>query len=464
MKSVALHNLGCKVNSYEMDVMSQKLQEKGYTIVPFDARADVYVVNTCSVTNIADRKSRQMLHQAKKRNPEAVVVATGCYVQTGTELLEQDLSVDLLIGNQKKNEIAEILEAYFEEKEKNSGNKTEAENKTLQGETVTDIALDPAYDEMQLDYISTHTRAYIKIQDGCNQFCSYCIIPYARGRVRSRKEEDILKEVAKLTAQGCLEVVVTGIHISSYGMDWEKEENEAEGQVFHEQKLLHLLQELNRVEGLRRIRLGSLEPRIMTEKFVSEMAKLSRLCGHFHLSLQSGCDETLKRMNRHYTAEEYLKGVERIRKYFRNPAITTDVIAGFPGETESEFETTRNFIRQVGFYELHVFSYSVRQGTRAAEMKDQIPDPVRKRRSEELLEIAEEQSHHYRESRLSCCEEVLLEEEKTINGRNYLIGYTPEYIRCAVPAGGLARQGEIVKGVLQEFLEKELILLEAEKV
>jgi len=459
MKSVALHNLGCKVNSYEMDVMSQKLQEKGYTIVPFDAPADVYVVNTCSVTNIADRKSRQMLHQAKKRNPQAVVVATGCYVQTGTELLEKDLSVDLLIGNQKKNEIAEILEEYFREKEKRTVEETAAEDKTLQGETVTDIALDPTYDEMQLEHISSHTRAYIKIQDGCNQFCSYCIIPYARGRVRSRREEDILREVITLAEQGCLEIVITGIHISSYGVDWEKAEEERPDQIFHEEKLIHLLRKLDQVKNLKRIRLGSLEPRIMTETFVQELAGIRKLCGHFHLSLQSGSDETLKRMNRHYTTAEYLEGVKRLRTYFLHPAITTDVIAGFPGETESEFDETRKFIRQIGFYELHVFQYSVRQGTRAAEMKDQISDMVRKKRSEELLQIAEEQSEEFRKGVLTHHTKVLLEEEKEINGKNYLTGYTPEYIRCAVPAAEDVLQGQIVDGTIEEFLEKDLLLL-----
>lgn len=413
MKKVALHNLGCKVNSYEIDVMQQMLQKNGYEIVDFEQKADIYIVNTCSVTSIADRKSRQMLHKAKKKNPEAIVVAVGCYVQTGTEAILKDEGIDLAIGNNKKKDLVAILEQYLLEKGMHT------EDKTLHDTTIIDINHTKEYEEMTLEQTAEHTRAYIKIQDGCNQFCTYCIIPYARGRVRSRKKEDIISEIKGLVKRGYKEVVLTGIHISSYGTD------------FGEPGLLDLVKSLQPIEGLQRIRLGSLEPRIVTEEFASELAKLSKVCPHFHLSLQSGSLNTLKRMNRHYTPGEYLKGVEELRKAFDNPAITTDVIVGFPGETEEEFEETREFLENIQLYEMHIFKYSIRKGTIAARMPDQVADEIKAERSDVLLEMEERLSRAYRETYIGKEVSVLFEEEKEILGETYQIGHTPQYIKVA---------------------------------
>lgn len=409
MKTVALHNLGCKVNGYELDVMQQKLQEKGYKIVPFDKKADIYIVNTCTVTNMADRKSRQMLHRAKKMNPDAIVVAVGCYVQTGTEQVLEDLSVDLAIGNNRKSRVVEIIEEYLEA------------NMQIEDESryVIDINHTQEYEAMHLEKPGEHTRAYIKIQDGCNQFCSYCIIPFARGRVRSRSIEDVLEEVEALARTGCKEVVLTGIHISSYGID------------FGESMLLELIKQIHQVDGIERIRLGSLEPRIVTEEFAKELSMLPKICPHFHLSLQSGCDETLKRMNRKYTAAEYLEGVKRLRRYFENPAITTDVIVGFPGETEEEFETCKAFLKEVHFYEMHIFKYSKRQGTRAAEMEHQVPEQIKSERSDILLALEAEMSKEYRAQYIGKSVAVLYEESYTKDGETYQIGHTKEYVRFA---------------------------------
>ena len=471
-KSVALHNLGCKVNSYELDVIGQKLKEKGFSIVPFDEKADIYIVNTCSVTNIADRKSRQMLHQAKKRNPEAVVVAAGCYVQTGREQTLSDAAVDLVIGNNRKRDAAEILEEYLKNREMTMGEYEERKgggsgeeaggictprtDKTLGGRTVVDIDRETEYEEMQLTHTAEHTRAYIKIQDGCNQFCSYCIIPYARGRVRSRREEDILTEVRGLAAGGFREVVLTGIHLSSYGLDLDGRKNPAAGEAFPHGRLLHLLQELDRVEGLARIRLGSLEPRIITPEFAAGLKRTEKLCPHFHLSLQSGCDETLFRMNRHYTAGEYLKKVEILREAFEKPAVTTDVIVGFPGESEAEFETTKQFLETVNFYEMHVFQYSRREGTAAAERKDQVPEEVKKRRSETLLALAGKQSREFRESYIGERAEVLFEEEKEVCGVPCQVGYTREYIRAAKKTDENL-SGKIYEGKLAGFVKDSVL-------
>lgn len=472
MKSVALHNLGCKVNSYELDVIGQKLTEKGFSIVPFDEKADIYIVNTCSVTNIADRKSRQMLHQAKKRNPDAVVVAVGCYVQTGGKQVLADAAVDLVIGNNRKKDAAEILEEYlggreYADRRKESGSAGkpgdeggEAQDgradKTLGGRTVAHIDTETEYEEMQLTHTAEHTRAYIKIQDGCNQFCSYCIIPYARGRVRSRKEEDILREVRELAAGGFREIVLTGIHLSSYGLDFDNRKNPGEGEPFPHERLLHLLQELDKVEKLARIRLGSLEPRIITPEFAAGLKKTEKLCPHFHLSLQSGCDETLMRMNRHYTAREYLEKVEMLRETFEHPAITTDVIAGFPGESETEFETTKRFLEEVNFYEMHVFQYSRREGTAAAGRKDQVPEDVKKRRSEILLALAKKQSKEFRESYIGKRAEVLFEERREVCGVSCQVGYTREYIRAAKKTGENL-SGKICTGKLAGFAEDKAL-------
>ena len=461
MKKIALHNLGCKVNSYEIEVMQENLSKRGYEIVPFAPGADVYIINTCTVTNIADRKSRQMLHKAKKMNPEAVVVAVGCYVQTGTENVKQDECIDLAVGNNKKKDIVPILEEFLKDKELNR------QDKTLHETTIPDINDGKQeYEEMMLTHAGEHTRAHIKIQDGCNQFCSYCIIPYARGRVRSRKEEDILKEVRGLAAAGYREIVVTGIHLSSYGLDFIHKESgdylqgvDIRTQAYRKGYLLDILEKINAIEGLERIRIGSLEPRIITEEFASRLKKLDKLCPHFHLSLQSGCDATLKRMNRHYSADEFKEKVEILRNIFENPAITTDVIVGFPGETEEEFAATYEFIKDIRFYEMHVFKYSKRQGTVAAARTDQIDDRIKTKRSNQLLEMEQKQSADYRAGYLGKTVEALLEEEKVIRGKKYQVGYTRTYVKVAIEtAENLSNC--IVEGKAAALLDNEYLLIE----
>ena len=435
MKKVALHNLGCKVNSYETEAMQELLEQHGYEIVPFHEKADVYIINTCSVPNIADRKSRQMLHRAKKQNPEAVVVAAGCYVQAAAEELKADLAVDVIIGNNKKQELVPILEEYFKDKSDSSH--------------VIEINETHEYERLSIHKIADHTRAFLKVQDGCNQFCSYCIIPYTRGRVRSRRPEEVVAEVKELAAAGYQEVVLTGIHLSSYGVDFEEGRKET---------LLSLIRQVHEVDGIRRIRLGSLEPRIITEEFAQALADMPKFCPHFHLSLQSGCDETLKRMNRHYTTQEYEAGCDILRRYFDNPAITTDVIVGFPGETEEEFETTKKFLERIGFYEMHIFKYSRRAGTRADRMPDQIPEQVKTARSEVLLALEKQMSRAYRESFLGRKKTVLLEEKTEIDGREYMIGHTMEYVKAVVPYAENLKN-KMAEGVLKEALNDEVLLL-----
>nr|WP_304579174.1 MiaB/RimO family radical SAM methylthiotransferase [uncultured Acetatifactor sp.] len=573
MKTVALYNLGCKVNSYEMEVMRQILREKGYGIVAFDERADIYIVNTCTVTNIADRKSRQMLHRARQLNPDAVVVAVGCYVQTGREAVEADPGVDLAIGNNRKKDIAAILEEYLERRREGGPER----DKTLEGATVLDIGHTYEYEEMRLKHTAERTRAYIKIQDGCNQFCSYCAIPYARGRVRSRRAEDVLEEVRGLVDAGYREVVLTGIHISSYGIDFGEDGSQAgsaggagsgqesvllrggsgqeegdaagaqtgrkagsaggpgfgqesvllrggagqeegdaagsqtgrkagsagdpesgqesvllrggSGQVPGNQgalreeprtddrarerkrqpayngrsRLVELVEQIHGIEGLERIRLGSLEPRIVTPEAVRRLAALPKLCPHFHLSLQSGCDATLKRMNRHYTAGEYYKSVELLRECFHRPAITTDVIAGFPGETEAEFADTREFLEKAGLYEMHVFKYSRREGTAAASMPDQVPEPVKARRSAELIALGERQSLEFRRRYIGKEAEALLEETREIGGRTYCIGHTKDYVKVAVDVTERLQEAPamintVVKIPVRDFLTDEILM------
>lgn len=438
MRKAALHNLGCKVNSYETEAMQQLLEAAGYEIVDFEDQADVYIINTCSVTNMADKKSRQMLHRAKAKNPDAVVVAAGCYVQAAGEKLKEDDAIDLVIGNNKKADLIPLLE------------------ECLAGREVTDSIIDIGatheYESLHIAKQADHTRAFIKVQDGCNQFCSYCIIPYTRGRVRSRRPEDVVSEVLELTANGYQEIVLTGIHLSSYGVDFKDEKID----------FLYLIKLLHEIEGVKRLRFGSLEPRVITEEFAKELSKLDKICPHFHLSLQSGCDETLKRMNRHYTADEYDTGCEILRKYFKNPAITTDVIVGFAGETEEEFATTKAFLEKVNFYEMHVFKYSRRAGTRADKMPNQVPEPVKTRRSSELLALEAEMSRKYRESFLGQETEVLLEEPVTIGGEQYMIGHTKEYVKVAVPLDESRPEiakNSFVTGVMKEFLTDEVIKL-----
>ena len=436
MKKAALHSLGCKVNSYETEAMQQMLEQAGYEIVPFHDRADVYIINTCSVTNIADRKSRQMIHKAKKMNPDAIVVAAGCYVQTSTEQAKADAAIDIIIGNNKKQDLLAMLAAY------------EADHGAAQ-EGVLDINhTKQEYEELTVIHPSEHTRAFLKVQDGCNQFCSYCIIPYARGRVRSRRFENVIAEVERLAANGFKEVVLTGIHLSSYGVDFE----EATG-------LLELIQAVNAVKGIERIRLGSLEPKIVTEHFASELSKLDKICPHFHLSLQSGCDATLKRMNRKYTTKEYERGCELLRKYFVHPAITTDVIVGFPGETEEEFEQTKAYLEHIHFYEMHIFKYSKRKGTRAAVMPDQIDEQVKAARSEKLIALGHDMSKEFRKFYIGKNEEVLFEEKAVIGDKEYFVGYTKEYVKVAKETAENL-ENQIVSDRISGMLTDEILLFE----
>lgn len=451
MPKAALHNLGCKVNAYETEAMQQQLEERGYEIVPFDQKADVYIINTCSVTNIADRKSRQMLHRAKKLNPEAVVVAAGCYVQVASDALKEDDSVDIIVGNNNKARLADILEEYMKDRQGDEGG------------YVLDIARAREYEELHVSRLGEHTRAFIKVQDGCNQFCSYCIIPYARGRVRSRKPEDVEAEVKGLVARGYREVVLTGIHLSSYGTE-HMEGSPVKGGDWDSGPLWDLIERIHRVEGLERIRLGSLEPRIITREFAEKLAGLPEFCPHFHLSLQSGCDATLKRMNRHYTTEDYLRRCGILREIFDHPAITTDVIAGFPGETEEEFEETRRFLETVRFYEMHVFKYSKRQGTRAAVMEDQVSEQVKARRSDVLLELEKTMSREYRERFAGSRVSVLFEEAAEIGGKWYMMGHTPQYVRAALPLeDGMDREefgGRIMELFASGLLNDEMLKVE----
>ena len=480
IQNVAFHNLGCKVNSYELDVVQQKFEEKGYCIVPFDQNADIYIINTCTVTNIADRKSRQMLHQAKKRNPDSIVVALGCYVQTDTEKVKMDPCIDLAIGNNRKKDTVEIVEAWIKEHGSDAGY------------SIIDINHTDEYEEMQLTKTGEHTRAYIKIQDGCNQFCTYCIIPFARGRVRSRRAEDICKEIKGLVRKGYREFVLTGIHISSYGVDFlsddlqqdmdsrAKDKRQTDKmQMLREQtdnsngdevvyfkgisRLLSLIETIHAIEGVERIRLGSLEPRIITDGFAKRMSELPKICPHFHLSLQSGCDATLKRMNRHYTTEEYKKGVESLRRYYDNPAITTDVIVGFPQETDEEFLCTQKFLKEINFFEMHIFPYSRRKNTVAANMPGQVDGEIKKQRAHELLKLEEEQSYQYRTSFLGTEEEVLFEEVKEIDHKWYILGHTTRYVKVAKEIADIScaqeLSGKIVKVRMTHMLTKDIVVV-----
>ena len=427
---VALHNLGCKVNAYETEAMQQMLEAAGYEIVPFEPGADIYVINTCTVTNIADRKSRQMLHKAKKMNPDAIVVAAGCYVQADTKKAEADASIDIIIGNNKKQELISILENY------RSG-----QQKTTE---CVDINHTKEYEKLEIDRTEEHTRAYLKVQDGCNQFCTYCMIPYARGRIRSKKTEDVVGEVKRLAASGCQEVVLTGIHLSSYGKERPEEQ----------ENLLTLIQAVHEVDGIERIRLGSLEPGIITKEFAKAISSLPKVCPHFHLSLQSGCNATLKRMNRRYSAEEYMEKCDLLRKYFHNPALTTDVIVGFPGETQEEFAESMDFVDRVNFYETHIFKYSRREGTKAAAMKDQVPDQIKAARSAELLELNRKKQAVYEERLLGTTQEVLIEEKIVRDGEELQIGHTKEYVKI-----GVKNPNNLINQLVNVEIENQLQIL-----
>ena len=428
-KTVAFCTLGCKVNQYETDAMRGSFEAEGYEVKEFSQEASVYVINTCTVTNMADRKSRQMMHRAKKKNPDGIIVAVGCYVQAAKEQLEEDTLIDLVIGNNMKSQVVQIVEQYIQDNR-------HTEDRDAY---VADIAHSHEYETMHIETVSEHTRAYIKIQDGCNQFCSYCIIPYARGRVRSRKMEDILQEVRNLTANGYKEIVLTGIHISSYGLDFEHTADEQEDYgPFKNSALIDLIEALSGIEGFERIRLGSLEPRIITENFVRRLCKVPQICPHFHLSLQSGCDETLKRMNRHYTTALYLEKCGILRQYFDRPALTTDVIVGFPGETEEEFAQTERFLETVHFSDMHIFKYSKRRGTKAADMPNQIDPQIQSVRSEKLIALGERMKDDFLEACKDQEQIVLIEEETEIDGTKYMTGHSKNYIRCAFEMDGLA--------------------------
>ena len=428
----ALHNLGCKVNAYETEAMQQILEEAGYEIVPFSEYADVYVINRCSVINMADRKSRQMLHRAKKQNPDAIVVGAGCYVQTKEAQALVDESIDIVIGNNKKHELVPLLREY------------EASHRKMA--CVADINHEKqAYEELSLSRTAEHTRAFIKVQDGCNQFCTYCIIPFARGRVRSRELPDVLQEIRTLAKIGYREVVLTGIHLSSYGVD-------------NGESLLHLIEAVHELEGIERIRLGSLEPRIVTDAFAKRLSELPKICPHFHLSLQSGCDTVLSRMNRRYDTAEYEVGCALLRRYFEHPAITTDVIVGFPGETDEEFETTERYLERIHFYEMHIFQYSRREGTKAAAMPDQVPEAVKKERSEKLLALGHRMSGEFRRYYLGRQVTALLEEEFLYDGKRYYTGYTKEYVKVAVETKK-DLSNTFVTGTLKTQLTEDVYLL-----
>lgn len=430
-KRAALHNLGCKVNAYETEAMRQLLEEDGYEIVPFEPGADVYVINTCTVTNIADRKSRQMLHKARKMNPDAIVVAAGCYVETADGGVEKDPAIDIILGNNQKNQLVSVIRDF---EQKRAGKRAEEPSGVMTKKI--DINHTKEYENLVIDRTENRTRADIKVQDGCNQFCTYCIIPFARGRVRSRDTQDVLQEVRALAASGCQEIVLTGIHLSSYGVDL------GEGM-----DLTALIEAVHEVDGISRIRLGSLEPGIVTEKFAYTLAELPKVCPHFHLSLQSGCDTVLKRMNRRYTSGEFREKCELLREAFTLPALTTDVIVGFPGETEEEFAVTEEFLRQIKLYETHIFKYSKRQGTRAAVMPDQVDEQVKAFRSERLIALGEENRLAFEESWMGREAEILFEEKNTIAGKEYFTGYTKEYIRAAVLADR-DYANETVRGIL----------------
>lgn len=455
MKTVAFHTLGCKVNTYETEAMQQLMEAAGYSCVEFGERADVYIINTCSVTNIADRKSRQMLHRARKMNEDAIVVAAGCYVESAKNKIDEDLSIDIIVGNNNKNEIVNIINEYLQDKIKNK--------------FIIDINKETEYEEFNISKINDHTRAFIKVQDGCNQFCSYCIIPFTRGRVRSRKMENIIDEVKNLSASGYKEIVLTGIHLSSYGVDFLDESynkrmekltqtEESDEEFVTKNELLCLIENIANIEGIERVRIGSLEPRIIQENFIKSLSKIDKFCPHFHLSLQSGCDKTLKSMNRKYTADEFYEGVKLIRKYFDSPAITTDIIVGFPGETKKDFEESRAFVEKVKFYETHIFPYSIREGTKAANMQ-QVDGNEKVRRANVLNEINLNNQKEFRALRIGKEDELLCEEIFVKDGVEYFTGYTKEYVKIAVLKSNL-KTNDIVNGRITDFLTDDILLLE----
>ena len=404
MKKVSFYTLGCKVNQYETNAMAQKFKESGYEIVDMnDDISDICIVNTCTVTNMSDRKSRHSLRRVKEKNPSAIIAAVGCYAQVAKNDLENMPEIDIVLGNEEKANIVQYVEKFIEN-----------EKKLIE---IEDIATKKEFEDMGQITYTEKTRAFIKVQDGCNQFCSYCIIPYARGRVRSRNAESIIKEITQIAQNGIKEVVITGIHVASYGRDFGNENG-----------LIELLEKINEIEGIKRIRLGSLEPKIITEEFMQRLSKLEKICHHFHLSLQSGCDATLKRMNRKYTTSEVKEIIERLRRYYDDVMLTTDIIVGFPGETEEEFETTYQFLKQAKLYKMHVFQYSPRKGTRAAVMPNQIDGNIKEARSKKLIELSNENQKMYNQQLVGKEEEVLFEDKEVEDGITYFRGHTQNYV------------------------------------
>ncbi len=446
MKTVAFHNLGCKVNTYEIEMMQQNARKAGWEIVEFTQKADVYVINTCSVTNIADRKSRQMLHKAKKTNPEAIVVAVGCYAQTDTKGALSDEAVDLVIGNNHKEKLIDIINEYEKSHEKKA--------------VVDDISSPIKYEDYSIDGSSERTRVDIKIQDGCDQFCTFCIIPFARGRIRSRDQKDVVDEIKRLADAGYKEIVLTGIHLSSYGLDLHDKRtsyNLVANEDYTNFDLIDVIKKVSDLDGIKRIRLGSLEPRVITRQFLESISAIDKVCPHFHLSLQSGCDETLKRMNRRYTANEYAAGVKLIREYYEHPAITTDIIVGFPGETEEEFQKTISFVESIDFYETHIFKYSRRHGTVADTMPGQLTEKVKAQRSDELEKINKIHMKRFMSAVVGKKEEILTEEQTKIDNRTYTLGHTKNYIMMAVE--GAYEKNLIIEGTVTGFLQNDIMLL-----
>lgn len=427
-KTVAACTLGCKTNQYETDGMIEILKKMGASVVDFEDAADVYLINTCSVTNMADKKSRQMIHRARKNNPEALVIACGCYVQAEKEKLSQDKDIDIIISNNRKKDIGHVIAEYF-----NSGETA----------CFTDISREKEFEELDVNKPVYHTRAYVKIQDGCNQFCTYCIIPYVRGRIRSRSMDSVIDEISRLAEAGVKEVVLTGIHISSYGRDMDGDTG-----------LADLVENISKIEGIERIRLGSLEPGIITEEFARRIKAVDKLCPHFHLSLQSGCDSVLKRMNRKYTCSEYMEKCELLRKVYKNPAITTDVIVGFPGETEEEFECTRKYLEDINLYEMHIFKYSQRKGTPAATMPNQVDPSVKNSRSDVLLAISEHNKHAYQDLFVGTTVKVLVEELVEKNGEEYMRGHTERYMDVHISTEGITDPQSFKNRIVEVMYEK----------
>ena len=445
-KTVAFCTLGCKVNQYETNAMIEQFMKKGYTIKEFNEKADIYIINTCTVTNMADRKSRQMLRRAKELNPNSIIVACGCYAQVAKEELEKIPEIDLIYGTNEKNKIADLVDSLGTSHFASSiplTSKTENDNK-IKETKVTDVMYQKEFLDFGVTDYTEKTRAVIKVQDGCDRFCSYCIIPYARGHIRSRKIQNVVEEIKTIAQKEIKEVVITGIHVASYGRDLKENIG-----------LIDLLEEINKIDGIKRIRLGSLEPTLITEEFLERLTKLEKICDHFHLSLQSGCDETLKRMNRRYTTEEFKKSTELLRKAYPNVALTTDIIVGFPGETDEEFNKTYEFLKEINFYQMHIFKYSPRKGTKAAVMLNQIDGNIKEQRSAKLIELSHNNEIKYNEEEIGKELEVLWEEKED----EYIKGHTTNYKVVKIPYKQI--ENTISKAKIEKVENLELIGVES---